>query len=151
MAVSGWPFPQSLLHFFVPDFPLDRNISELKTLRWLCGPIHRQGSMPIYWRWSLQVLSPPYSSFLLMSSPLGPGSLPHPWCLGLSSGSPYPHPTLLHISIYSPGPRSFSFVFHPYLILPHLFPFPYPLPSRSLPPVIVLFPFLSKMGAPVLH
>ena len=44
--------------FFVPVFPLDRNISGLKTLRWVGGPIPQLGAMPIYWRWSLQVLSP---------------------------------------------------------------------------------------------
>jgi hypothetical protein len=32
-AVSGWPFLQSLLHFFVPAFPLNRSNSTLKFLR----------------------------------------------------------------------------------------------------------------------
>jgi hypothetical protein len=37
--VSGWPFFQSLLHFFfVPAFPLDRDNSRSKILRWLGGP-----------------------------------------------------------------------------------------------------------------
>jgi hypothetical protein len=43
---------------FVLVLPLDRNISELKTLRWVYGPIPQLGAMPIYWRWSLRVLSP---------------------------------------------------------------------------------------------
>jgi hypothetical protein len=34
-----WPFLQSLLHIFVHVFPLDRNISGLKTLRWVGDPI----------------------------------------------------------------------------------------------------------------
>jgi hypothetical protein len=38
-AVSGWPFFQSLFHFFVPVFPLDRNISGLKNLRLVGDPI----------------------------------------------------------------------------------------------------------------
>jgi hypothetical protein len=28
-AVSGWPFFQPLLYFFVPEFPLDRNNFEI--------------------------------------------------------------------------------------------------------------------------
>jgi hypothetical protein len=44
--------------FFVPVNPLDRNFSGLKALRWVCGPIPRLGAMPIYWKWSLQVLLP---------------------------------------------------------------------------------------------
>jgi hypothetical protein len=44
--VSGWPFLQSLFHFFVPVFPLNRNISELKILRCLGGPIPLLGTVP---------------------------------------------------------------------------------------------------------
>jgi hypothetical protein len=54
-------------------------------------------------RWSLQVLSHRCWAFLLMSSPLGPGSLSHPWCLGFSSGFPSkapPHPTPPHPQCY---------------------------------------------------
>jgi hypothetical protein len=29
-------------------FPLDRNISGLKTLKWVGGPIPQPGAMPIY-------------------------------------------------------------------------------------------------------
>jgi hypothetical protein len=31
---------------------LDRNISGLKTLRWVSTPISGPGTMPVYWRWS---------------------------------------------------------------------------------------------------
>ena len=41
-------------------------------------PLSSTGAMPIYWRWSLQVLSPLYWEFQLMSSPLGIGSI---WAL----------------------------------------------------------------------
>ena len=34
---SGWTFLQSLFHFFVPVFPLAKNISELKFLKWVGG------------------------------------------------------------------------------------------------------------------
>lgn len=40
-VVPGWPFLQTLLHFFfflVTEFSLDRNTSGLKTLRWMGGP-----------------------------------------------------------------------------------------------------------------
>jgi hypothetical protein len=43
-TVSGWPFLQFLFHFFVPVFPLDRNISGLKTLRCVGGPIPQLGA-----------------------------------------------------------------------------------------------------------
>jgi len=55
---SGGPFLQSL-HDFFPVFPLERNISGLKTLRWVGVPIPRAEAVPIYCRWSLQALSPP--------------------------------------------------------------------------------------------
>ena len=54
---SGWPFLQSLLHIFVPAFPLDRNNSGLKILRWVSDPLPQLGAMPIYWRLYLQVPS----------------------------------------------------------------------------------------------
>lgn len=37
--------------FFVPVFSLDRNISPLKTLRWVGSPIPQPGAMPIYRYW----------------------------------------------------------------------------------------------------
>jgi hypothetical protein len=57
--VSGWPFLQSLLHFFpflfflffffVHTFPLDKNNSELKILK-MGGPIPQIMVMFIYGR-----------------------------------------------------------------------------------------------------
>ena len=38
-VISEWPFLQSLFHFFVLVFPLDKNISGLKILRCVGGPI----------------------------------------------------------------------------------------------------------------
>ena len=60
----------SALHF-APSFPLDRNISGLKILRSLGGPI----PLPMDWRWYLQVLSPLFCAFWLQWTSLGPGCL----------------------------------------------------------------------------
>jgi hypothetical protein len=84
--------------FFVPVFPLDRNIPGLKTLWWVGGLIPQSGDKPIYWRCYLQVLSPLYYAFLLKSSLLGPGSLSLPWCQGHSSG--YPQFLIPHCYIF---------------------------------------------------
>jgi hypothetical protein len=51
-------FPSVSVPFFVSAFPLDRNDSGLKFLRWVGSPIPQLGAMPVYWRWSLQILSP---------------------------------------------------------------------------------------------
>ena len=83
---SAFPSVSALL--FVPIFPLDRNNSGLKILRWVVGPIPQQGDVPNLWIWSLQVLSPLYWVFQLMSSLLGPGSLLLSWHLGLLGGYP---------------------------------------------------------------
>jgi len=83
-------FPTVTAPFFVPVFPLDRNDSELKMLRWVGGLTPQLKVMLIYWRWSLQLLSPICWVFQLMSSPLRPGNLLLPGCLGISSGSPHP-------------------------------------------------------------
>jgi hypothetical protein len=72
--------------FFVPAFPLHRNNTELKTLRWLGGPIPQLGAMAIWWIGSLQVVSCLCWVFWLMSLPLLPRNLLLPWHLGLSSG-----------------------------------------------------------------
>jgi hypothetical protein len=110
---------------------LDWNISGLKTLRWVCGPILGPGAMPIYWRWSLQVLSPLLCAFRLKSSHLGPGSLSFPWSLGPSSGYHQfliPHCyTFLFDFLTLSVPLSHSLQ---YLILPLLFSY------SSLPPNI---------------
>ena len=39
---------QSLFHLFIPVLTLNKNISGLTILRWLVGPIHQLGAMPIY-------------------------------------------------------------------------------------------------------
>jgi hypothetical protein len=51
-VVPGWSFLRPLLHFFVPVFSLDRNLSGLKTDGWV-APSLDWGTMPIYRRWSL--------------------------------------------------------------------------------------------------
>ena len=86
--------------FFVPVFPLDRNNSGLKFLIWVGGPIPQLGIVPIYWRWSLQLLSPLCWIFQLMSSLLGSGNFSLSWCLGLSSSYPQ-----------FPIPHSYIFLF----------------------------------------
>ena len=100
----AFPLVSALL--FVPKFPLDRNNSGLKFVRWVDGSIPQLEALPIYWWWSLQVLSPLCWVFWLMSTLLGPGNLLVPWSLELSSGSPFP--SELHISIHSPDPLDFS-------------------------------------------
>jgi hypothetical protein len=55
-----------------------------------------------------------------------------------------PTPGGLHISIHSSGPLGFSSVF---LLIPDPVPPPTSGPSLHLPPVIILFPFLSRIEA----
>ena len=81
MAISSVSDP-----FFVPAFPLERNHSGLKILRWVGGPFLQLWSLPMHWIWSLQVQNPLCWVFQLMSSHLGPGELLLSWHLGLSSG-----------------------------------------------------------------
>ena len=92
-------------------------------------------AMSMYWRWSLQVLSPLCWVFQLMSSPLGPRSLMHPLFLGLSSDTSPPHspPPLPHILFILLALWT-SFLSLP--ILDPVLPFccPFPLPPRSLSP-----------------
>ena len=119
--------------FFVPVFPLDRNNSRLKILRWMGGSIPLLGAMFIYWMWSLQVLYFPLLCISANVNPVVPGSFSLPWYLGLFSGSPNSLPLcyiflfilLVHldflISLLIPDP-----------VPP--FPLPSPLPPRSLPP-----------------
>jgi hypothetical protein len=47
-AVFGWSSLQSLLHFSVPAFPLDRNNCGLKILRQVVGSIPKLGAMSIW-------------------------------------------------------------------------------------------------------
>ena len=62
--VGQFPDGLSTVSFFVPVLPLDTIISGLEPLRWVGGPIPQPGAMPIYWRWSLQVLSSPSLSIM---------------------------------------------------------------------------------------
>ena len=48
-AVSGGPLLQSLIHFSVPVFPLDRNNSGLKFLRWVGGPTPQMRAVLMNW------------------------------------------------------------------------------------------------------
>jgi hypothetical protein len=116
-SLGGLPFSLCSI-FFWSVFPLDRNISVLKFLSCMDGPIPYLRAMPNYWRCSLQVLSPLYWIFQVMSSTLGPGSFSHPRHLRICSGPtpppvPYPtHPLLLVLwasllSLPIPNPASF--------------------------------------------
>ena len=81
-------FPYVSVPFFVPVFSLDRDMTGLKCLRCMVGGLILQLEVvPIYWRWSLQVVvSSLCWAFWLKSSPLGLMSLSLPWRLGLSDG-----------------------------------------------------------------
>jgi hypothetical protein len=131
-AVSGWPFLSFSLCFIfvvvVSAFRLDGSNSGLTFLRWVGGPIRQQGAMSIYWRWSLQVLSPLCWVFQLMSFLLGPGNLLLPWHLGLCSGSPQ-----------FPIPHCYIFLFN-FLTLCTSF-LSLPVPDPTAPPVFL--PLLS--------
>ena len=95
--------------FLVPAFPLDKNNCGSNFLRWVDGPIPQLRAISIYWSKSPRVPSSHCWTFWLMLSLLGAGSLSYPWCLTLSSACSFvPCPTLLHISIHSPGPTGFS-------------------------------------------
>ena len=102
-----------------------------------------------YWMWSLQVLSPCCWVFLLMSSPLGPGSLLHLWFLGLSNGPPTPTPTYFYSFSWPSGLLSCLL---PYLILPPFSPPSLFQPGSSLPlpSMIILFTILSGIEASTL-
>jgi hypothetical protein len=66
--------------FFLPVFPLDRNNSGLKKLEdgWVAPASTGGGGMCIYWRLSLQGLSPDDLAFWLRSPPLSPWIVLHP-------------------------------------------------------------------------
>jgi hypothetical protein len=88
-AISGCPFLQTLLHYFVPVFSLDRNNPELKILRWVDGTIPHLGAVPIYWYGLYRFYLSFFCVFQPMSSLVGPGSLLLPWHLGLSRCCPF--------------------------------------------------------------
>lgn len=89
-----------LPHYFVPVLPLERNISGLKTLRWMGGPRGTQGSR-------LKVASKGSVSLSLCISAKGIPVGSWETLASLESGtlqwlSPVPHPLLLHIFIPFP-------------------------------------------------
>jgi hypothetical protein len=79
-------FPSVSAPLIFSAFPLGRNNSGLKFLRWVGDPNPQPGAMTIRWIWALQVLSPLCWVFWSMSSLLGPRHLLLPWHLGLSIG-----------------------------------------------------------------
>ena len=132
-SLDGLSF--SLCSIFVPAFPLDRDDSGLKHFRWVGGPIPPLGALSIYWRRSLQVLSPYCWVFQLMSSTLGSWILLHLWFQGLSSSSlPSPSATYFYSFSWSSGLLSCLFL---YLVLHPLFPLPFPTPTQ-MPPSLCL-------------
>ena len=125
----------SLCSIFVPVFHLDRKISGFKNLRCMGGPVPQLGAVPNYWRWSLQVPSPPPFFFLVISAKSHP-----PWLLGASHfpvvwdflvATPVPHCPLLHVSVQFPDPLYFS---------------PVPSSACSCPLFSPLPPFRSPSG-----
>jgi hypothetical protein len=87
----------------------------------------------------------PLLGILAKVSPLGPGSLSHPYHLGLSSGSPLPPTATYYYSFSWPsGLLSclFKYLVHTPPSLCH------PGPSLPLPPMIILFLLLSGMKHP---
>ena len=140
-------FPSVSVHFFVPVFPLDMNISELKILRCVGGSIPQRGAIPIYC--VLYKLNLPIVRYF--------GESHHHWALGASlfpgvgdflvanSSSPSPTGTCFYsISWLS------VLLFCPfqYLFLPLFFP-PPPLfllgPFLPLHSMIILFPVLFRI------
>jgi hypothetical protein len=95
-VVSGWLFLQSLLHF-CPCISFRQARFWVNFLRWVGGTIPQLEALSM---WSLQDSSPHCWAFQLRAFSLGPGSLPHHWCVGLSRGSPILHPTVIHIFIH---------------------------------------------------
>jgi hypothetical protein len=111
-------------------------------LRWVGGPILQLGAMPIYWIWSLDVLSPLCWLFWLKSSLLGPRNLLGSWHLGLSSRYsqfPFPHYYTL------------TFKFLTLSVLPHLLSY-LNLPLFFPPPLLSLLdrflPLLPRYYSP---
>ena len=72
--VTGWTFPQSLLHL-CPCIYFSQEQFWVKFFEGRLATPYLH--LSIYWRWSPQVLSPHFWEFWLRSSPLSPGSLSH--------------------------------------------------------------------------
>lgn len=146
----------------VPAFLLHRNNFGSKILKTPMPPL---GAQSIYWRWSLQILSPhcwafsKFPSLAVRSYSLSPRSPSHSRFLELLRGSPHPTPACsldpqqLPISICSPGLLGFSAVSLITKLVP-LFPpppFSHSDPSLPLPPMIILFPFQSEIEVSSLY
>ena len=87
------------------------------------------------------------STFQLRSSPLSPGSLSNPRSLGLSRNysSQPPNSCIFPFILLALWGSHLSLPPHTWscLHLSLLLPLSYPGPSLSMPPMIILFPFLS--------
>ena len=129
--MSGWPFLQSMLHFYLCNFFRQAQFWA-KNFKKVGGPMSQLVAISIYWRWSLQV-SPLYCwAFQIRSSLLSPGSLSHPKVSGIFQRLFNPYPKKLHISIYCPVYLDFFYV-SPISNTAPSFPSPSILPPRFLP------------------
>jgi len=145
--ISGWPFLQSL-STLCPCISFRQEEFWVKVLRWVDGPIPQCGAIVTnLWIWSLQVLSPLCSVFLLMSSQLNSGSSWLSWHLGVTSGyTSSPFPTVTHFCSISWHSVHLLGLF-PHLILPSFPPLsPFSLTNSSFPllPLITLFSLLNR-------
>jgi hypothetical protein len=133
-------FFQSLLHF-CPCIFIRKEQFLVKNFE-MGGRLLSIGGHVIYWLCFLQFPSLHCWAFWLRKSPLGPGSISHPWYLGNSIL--ILNSILLYFSIHSPGPLGFS----PFSPMPDpgtTFILLYLLLSTSLIPsasMIILFSFL---------
>ena len=121
-------FPSVSDPCFVLAFPWDRNNSGLKILRWVNGHIPQLGAISLYWMWSLQVIFPLCWAFWLMTSPLGPESLPHPLIKGNFKWFLLFQTPLCCTFPFIPGSGLLSCL-PSHLILSSFFPFPFTLIS----------------------
>jgi hypothetical protein len=92
-------FPSVSVPFCLPVFPLKRNISGLKILRWLVGPLLQSRSLPTYCRCSLQVRSPLCWVLWVKALVWFQGSCHFPGIWDNLVASLIPHCTVIHISI----------------------------------------------------
>lgn len=89
----------------------------------MCVWPHQLGTMPIYWKWSLLIVSPLCCVFWLKSSPLGPGSLLLPGVLDFLVATPS-----------CPSSHCYMFLFNFLTLCTSLLPPPLsPQPPLSLP------------------